>query len=125
MQAPVVLAGESRSAIDDAPLVCMAFKTVEEQFGQLTYVRIYQGKIVKGETFTNTRTNRKVRIGRLVRMHADQLTVRPETVRELVGDQFPEWRGLGVRAPATQGTVNAVFRLGDEQVGAVEQRDTK
>lgn len=59
-------------AIDDAPLVCMAFKTVEEQFGQLTYVRIYQGKIAKGETFTNTRTQRKVRIGRLVRMHADQ-----------------------------------------------------
>jgi elongation factor G len=59
-------------AIDDAPLVCMAFKTVEEQFGQLTYVRIYQGKIAKGETFTNTRTQRRVRIGRLVRMHADQ-----------------------------------------------------
>ena len=58
--------------IDDAPLVCMAFKTVEEQFGQLTYVRLYQGKIAKGETFTNTRTGRKVRIGRLVRMHADQ-----------------------------------------------------
>lgn len=59
-------------AVDDAPLVCMAFKTVEEQFGQLTYVRIYQGQIAKGETFTNTRTGRKVRIGRLVRMHADQ-----------------------------------------------------
>jgi elongation factor G len=59
-------------ATDNAPLVCMAFKTVEEQFGQLTYVRIYQGKLAKGETVTNTRTQRRVRIGRLVRMHADQ-----------------------------------------------------
>lgn len=59
-------------ATPDAPLVCMAFKTVEEQFGQLTYVRLYQGKFAKGDTITNTRTNRKVRIGRLLRMHADQ-----------------------------------------------------
>jgi len=60
------------AATQDAALVSMAFKTVEEQFGQLTYVRIYQGKLSKGETVTNTRTGRKVRIGRLVRMHADQ-----------------------------------------------------
>lgn len=66
---PVKVVLEARS---DAPLVCMAFKTVEEQFGQLTYVRIYQGMIVKGETYTNTRTGKRVRIGRLVRMHADQ-----------------------------------------------------
>jgi elongation factor G len=50
----------------------MAFKTVEEPFGQLTYIRVYQGKVSKGDTFTNTRLNRKVRIGRLLRMHADQ-----------------------------------------------------
>ncbi|QDT37162.1 elongation factor G [Stratiformator vulcanicus] len=56
---------------DDLPLVCMAFKIVLEQFGQLTYTRIYQGKIVKGETYVNTRTGQKVRFGRLVRMHAN------------------------------------------------------
>jgi elongation factor G len=55
----------------DEPLVSMAFKTVVESFGQLTYVRVYQGKIVKGETYTNTRTGRSVRFGRLVRMHAN------------------------------------------------------
>ena len=54
----------------DKPLVCMAFKTVVEQYGQLTYTRIYQGKIVKGDSYFNTRTGKKVRFGRLVRMHA-------------------------------------------------------
>lgn len=53
------------------PLVCMAFKTVVEQYGQLTYTRIYQGKIVKGDSYFNTRTGKKVRFGRLVRMHAN------------------------------------------------------
>jgi elongation factor G len=56
---------------EDKPLVCMCFKTVLEQFGQLTYTRIYQGKIVKGESYTNSRTGKKVRFGRLVRMHAN------------------------------------------------------
>ncbi|WP_437187315.1 elongation factor G [Planctomicrobium sp. SH668] len=59
---------------DDAndPLVCMAFKTVMEQFGQLTYTRLYQGTIKKGESYINTRTGKKIRFGRLVRMHADE-----------------------------------------------------
>lgn len=56
---------------DDAPLVTMAFKTVMETFGQLTYCRIYQGKIKKGESYINSRTGQSVRFGRLVRMHAD------------------------------------------------------
>ncbi|WP_216586730.1 aminoglycoside phosphotransferase family protein [Streptomyces brasiliscabiei] len=46
-------------------------------------------------------------------MHANQLTVSPETARELVERQFPKWRGLPVRSIASQGTVNAVFRIGD------------
>jgi len=50
----------------------MAFKTVVESFGQLTYTRIYQGKIVKGQSYTNARTGKLVRFGRLVRMHANE-----------------------------------------------------
>ncbi|MFC4012059.1 aminoglycoside phosphotransferase family protein [Nonomuraea purpurea] len=46
-------------------------------------------------------------------MHANQLMVSPETVRALVDEQFPEWRDLPVRRVAAQGTVNAVFRVGD------------
>ena len=53
------------------PLVCMAFKVTEEQFGQLTYTRIYQGTLKKGDSIQNSRTGRKIRIGRMVRMHSD------------------------------------------------------
>jgi elongation factor G len=52
-------------------LVCMAFKITDEQFGQLTYTRIYQGTLKKGETIYNTRTKKKVRVGRMVRMHSN------------------------------------------------------
>ena len=55
----------------EAPLVMMAFKITEEQFGQLTYVRIYQGRLNKGNTVFNTRTKKKVRIGRIVRMNSN------------------------------------------------------
>jgi len=53
------------------PLVCMAFKITDEQFGQLTYTRIYQGELKKGEFIYNTRTKKKVRVGRIVRMNSN------------------------------------------------------
>ena len=56
---------------DKDPMVAMAFKTVVEAFGQLTYMRIYQGQIKKGESYVNARTGNSVRFGRLVRMHAN------------------------------------------------------
>ena len=54
------------------PTVAMAFKIVEDPYGTLTFMRIYQGGFVKGETYHNQRTGRKERFGRIVRMHADQ-----------------------------------------------------
>jgi elongation factor G len=54
------------------PLVAMAFKIVDDPYGQLTFMRIYQGKIVKGETYINQRTSNKQRFSRIVRMHADK-----------------------------------------------------
>ncbi|MEV8315131.1 aminoglycoside phosphotransferase family protein [Streptomyces sp. NPDC059900] len=48
-----------------------------------------------------------------MKMHADQLTVSPERVRMLVEQQFPAWRSLPVRSIDSQGTVNAIFRIGD------------
>jgi elongation factor G len=56
----------------DKPFVGMAFKIVDDPYGQLTFMRIYQGQITKGETYYNQRTSRKERIGRLVRIHADK-----------------------------------------------------
>ena len=55
----------------DKPLVCMAFKITDEQFGQLTYTRIYQGTLNKGDTLYNTRTKKRVRVGRIVRMNSN------------------------------------------------------
>jgi aminoglycoside phosphotransferase (APT) family kinase protein len=49
-------------------------------------------------------------------MHPGQLDIAPETVRRLVARQFPLWRELPLRAVRTQGTVNALFRLGDDLV---------
>jgi aminoglycoside phosphotransferase (APT) family kinase protein len=46
-------------------------------------------------------------------MHAGQLTVSPASVRALVAEQFPRWAHLPVTAVASEGTVNAIFRIGD------------
>jgi elongation factor G len=56
----------------DSPLVAMAFKLVDDSFGQLTYTRIYQGTLRKGQSVVNTRSRRSQRVGRMVRMHADE-----------------------------------------------------
>ena len=50
----------------------MAFKIVEDPFGQLTFMRIYQGTINKGEMYYNQRTGQKQRFSRIVKMHADK-----------------------------------------------------
>lgn len=54
------------------PFVGMAFKIVEDPFGQLTFMRIYQGTIEKGGTYVNQRTTRSERFSRIVRMHSDK-----------------------------------------------------
>ena len=57
-------------------------------------------------------------------MHADELPVTTAVVRELVGAQFPRWRGLPVRRVASSGTVNAIFRLGEGLAARFPLRDT-
>ena len=58
---------------DEKPLVMLAFKLDDTRFGQLTYVRIYQGTLNKGDEIINIRSGRKVRVGRLIRMHSDEM----------------------------------------------------
>ena len=60
------------SADVNAPTVVMAFKTVVEDFGQLTFLRVYQGRIEKGMTLRNARTREKIRFGRLARVHSNK-----------------------------------------------------
>jgi elongation factor G len=55
----------------DKPLIAMAFKITDETYGQLTYTRIYQGTLKKGDTCFNPRMQKKQRIGRIVRMHSN------------------------------------------------------
>jgi elongation factor G len=55
------------------PLCALAFKLQETQFGQLTYMRVYQGKISKGDFIVNTSTGKSVKVPRLVRMHSEKM----------------------------------------------------
>ena len=64
----VILASDSTK-----PLVALAFKLEDGRFGQLTYMRIYQGKMTKGDFITNVANGKKVKIPRLVRMHSEEM----------------------------------------------------
>jgi elongation factor G len=67
---------EEQVVLKNAPdlnMVMLAFKLEVSRYGQLTYVRLYQGSLNKGDTITNMRTGKKSKIGRLIQMHADEM----------------------------------------------------
>ena len=61
------------SAKSTDPLLALAFKLDETPFGQLTYMRIYQGTLRKGNTIVNVSDGKKVKLSRIVRMHSDDM----------------------------------------------------
>ena len=75
--AGVDLSNDEQSIVIDSepgkPLVSLAFKLEDGRYGQLTYVRIYQGTMARGGNIFNARTKKRHKIGRLVRMHSNEM----------------------------------------------------
>ncbi|MDA8562904.1 elongation factor G [Mariniblastus sp.] len=125
----------------DKPFVGMAFKIVEDTFGQLTYMRIYQGTVKKGETYFNQRTSKKDRFSRVLRMHSDK---REELDEAYAGDivaimgidcasgetyasenKMCSLENMFVPDPVIKVAVNPVDRGASEKLGKALQRFRK
>lgn len=63
--------GEFAIVSADEPFKALAFKIMDDRFGALTFVRIYSGKLNKGDTILNAFTGKTERVGRMVEMQAD------------------------------------------------------
>ena len=122
----------------DAGLIALAFKLDEGRFGQLTYLRIYQGTLKKGDTIFNSRMNRDVRVGRIVRMHsADMEDIEAATAGDIValfgvdcasGDTFTSNRrkismtSMHVPEPVIHMSIKPVDRKSETNMAKALQR---
>ena len=85
------------SGNSDDPLLALAFKLEETPFGQLTYMRVYQGTLKKGEYITNVNDGKKVKLNRIVRMHSDEM----EDVNEAGSGEVVAMFGIDCRSMDT------------------------
>ena len=69
-------------------LVALAFKLEDGLYGQLTYLRVYQGVLKRGDSIVNFRTGNKIKVGRLIRMHADKMEDIDEIPSGYIGALF-------------------------------------
>ena len=82
---------EALELTPDMPSVGLVFKTVRDEFGTLSYVRLFSGVLSVGDVLSNARTGTRIRIGRLFRMHADKR----EPVKRADAGDFVATVGLG------------------------------
>jgi elongation factor G len=91
---------EDRATSDDAPFSALVFKIMTDPFvGQLAFIRVYSGKLNAGESIFNVARNRRERVGRLVKMHANK---REEITEVLAGDICA---AVGLKNVATGDTI--------------------
>ncbi len=123
------------------PFVGMAFKIVDDEFGQLTFTRVYQGTAKKGEMYVNQRTGKKDRFSRIVKMHADR---REEIDKAEAGDivaimgldcasgdtysvepNFATLENMFVAEPVIKMSINPLSRDGADRLSKALQRFRK
>jgi elongation factor G len=119
----------------------MAFKIVDDEYGQLTYTRVYQGTVSKGEAYFNQRTGKKERFSRIVRMHSDK---REEIDKAEAGDivaimgldcasgdtycstaSYCTLESMFVAAPVIKMSINPLSRDNADKLGKALQRFRK
>jgi elongation factor G len=138
------LADDTEVALSGAPgqpFVALAFKLEDGRYGQLTYLRIFQGRLRRDDTIVNVRSGQKHRVGRIVRMHADEMEdITSATAGDIVamfgidcrsGDTFADgalrvaMTSMHVPEPVISLSVTPVDRKSQDNLGKALGRFTK